>query len=160
MYSCENNLQSVVCHQATVINQLAKANLVLSCLFSINKHSYLASYVAIIMTFPVFQSKLQRINVYSEQRSHRNHSSNHYSKLVLFVKLCIAKCFAWRMYFDRFCSQLATLYLLHCRSRISYSFMDYINGGCQLNLIVAIDFTVRSVYICSSPCSYSYQLCY
>ena len=25
--------------------------------------------------------------------------------------------------------------------------MDYINGGCQLNLIVAIDFTVRSVYI-------------
>ena len=29
------------------------------------------------------------------------------------------------------------------RATPSYSFVDYLRGGCEMNLIVAIDFTVR-----------------
>ena len=35
-------------------------------------------------------------------------------------------------------------YSLHYRAIAKVSFVDYIKGGCELNLIVAIDFTVRS----------------
>ena len=38
----------------------------------------------------------------------------------------------------------AILYI--CRATPSYSFVDYLRGGCEINLIVAIDFTVR-VYL-------------
>ena len=34
--------------------------------------------------------------------------------------------------------------LFHYRAIAKTSFVDYIKGGCELNLIVAIDFTVRS----------------
>ena len=33
------------------------------------------------------------------------------------------------------------------RTISTYSFMDYIRGGCEINLIVAIDFTVRSCLV-------------
>jgi len=31
-----------------------------------------------------------------------------------------------------------------CRATPSYSFVDYLRGGCEINLIVAVDFTVRA----------------
>ena len=33
---------------------------------------------------------------------------------------------------------------ISCSAIAKSSFVDYIKGGCELNLIVAIDFTVRS----------------
>ena len=42
---------------------------------------------------------------------------------------------------------------ISCSAIAKASFVDYIKGGCELNLIVAIDFTVRSDVV-SIVCKY------
>ena len=35
----------------------------------------------------------------------------------------------------------------------THTFVDYIRGGCQINLVVAIDFTVSTLCTCLCRCS-------
>ena len=43
--------------------------------------------------------------------------------------------------------RMYTAILSYCRAVPTYSFVDYLRGGCEINLVVAIDFTVRSLIV-------------